>query len=56
MAYQEVLGAKLGAKQRAVLHLALSFFTWRTLVRESGLKRGAAVSAMVHAIAGAAGA
>ncbi len=44
---------KLGAKQRAVLRLALSFFTWRTLVRESGLKQGAAVGAMVQAIDGA---
>jgi AcrR family transcriptional regulator len=51
-AYHEVLGAKLSAKQRAVLHLALSFFTWRTLVRESGLKQDAAVKAMVLAIAG----
>ena len=49
-AYQEVLGAKLSMKQRAVLRLALSFFTWRTLVRESGLKKGAAVGAMVQAI------
>ena len=49
-AYQEVLGAKLSAKQRAVLQLALSFFTWRTLVREGGLKPGAAVEAMVQAI------
>jgi hypothetical protein len=49
-AYREVLGAKLNAKQRALLRLALSFFTWRTLVRESGLKQGAAVAAMVHAI------
>jgi hypothetical protein len=32
------------------LRLALSFFTWRTLVRESGLKQGAAVEAMVRAI------
>ena len=38
------------AKQRAMLHLALSFFTWRTLVRESGLKQAAAVAAMVDAI------
>ena len=52
-AYHEVLGRKLGAKQRAVLGLALSFFTWRTLVRESGLKQGAAVDAMVQAIDGA---
>jgi hypothetical protein len=30
--------------------LALSFFTWRTLAREHGLKQGAAVAAMVQAI------
>ena len=51
-AYREVLGVKLSRTQRAVLRLALSFFTWRTLVRESGLKQGAAVGAMVQAIAG----
>jgi AcrR family transcriptional regulator len=51
-AYRAVLGEKLGGRQRAVLHLALSFFTWRTLVRESGLKRNAAVEAMVQAIDG----
>ena len=49
-AYQEVLGADLGMAQRSVLRLALSFFTWRTLVRESGLEREAAVRAMVRAI------
>ncbi len=49
-AYQEVLGAKLSMKQRAVLRLALSFFTWRTLVREGGMRSGAAVGAMVLAI------
>ncbi len=49
-AYREVLGAKLNAKQRALLRLALSFFTWRTLARESGLKQDAAVAAMVQAI------
>jgi AcrR family transcriptional regulator len=52
-AWHEVLGAKLTAKQRAVLRLALSFFTWRTLVREGGLKQGAAVGAMIQAIEGA---
>jgi hypothetical protein len=31
----------------------LSFFTWRTLVHESGLEQGAAVAAAVHAIDGA---
>jgi hypothetical protein len=50
VAYHEVLGAKLSTKQRAVLHLALSYFTWRTLVRESGLKQDAAVGAMLQAI------
>lgn len=49
-AYRDVLGAKLTTKQRAVLRLALSFFTWRTLVPESGLKQGAAIEAMVQAI------
>jgi AcrR family transcriptional regulator len=49
-AYGEVLGAKLTAKQRALLRLALSFFTWRTLARESGLKHAAAVALMVQAI------
>ena len=50
-AYGEVLGAQLSAKQRAVLGLALSFFTWRTLARDGGLKPAAAVDAMVQAIA-----
>jgi AcrR family transcriptional regulator len=49
-AYHEVLGAKLSARQRAMLTLALSFHTWRTLTRESGLKHAAAVAAMVQAI------
>ena len=48
--YRDVLGAGLNAKQCAVLRLALSFYTWRTLVSESGLKQGAAVEAMVQAI------
>jgi AcrR family transcriptional regulator len=52
-AYQEVLGANLSVKQRAMLHLALSFFTWRTLVRDHGLKQAAAVKAMVQAVDGA---
>ncbi|HKU05997.1 MAG TPA: helix-turn-helix domain-containing protein [Bradyrhizobium sp.] len=49
----EVLGVKLNARQRAMLQLALSFFTWRTLARDSGLKSAAAAKAMAHAIAGA---
>lgn len=49
-AYHAVLGAGLNAKQRAMLGLGLSYFTWRTLTREGGLKPAAAVSAMAQAI------
>jgi AcrR family transcriptional regulator len=49
-AYHEVLGEKLSAKQRPMLHLALSFFTWRILARDAALKQSAAVNAMVQAI------
>lgn len=49
-AYHEVLGPKLSAGQHVLLTLALNFFTWRTLTRESGLKQPAAVRAMVEAI------
>lgn len=52
-ACRDVLGAKLSKKQRAMLGLALSYFTWRTLVRECGLKQDAAVAAMIQAIEGA---
>ena len=52
-AYQEVLGADLTIAQRTMLRLALSFFTWRTLARESNLERDAAVRVMVQAIDGA---
>jgi AcrR family transcriptional regulator len=49
-AWNEVLGTRLGAQQRAMLQLALSFFTWRTLIRDAGLKQATAVRTMVHAI------
>lgn len=49
-AFHEVLGATLGPKQRAMLHLSLSFYSWRALVRESGLTPGDAVDTMVQAI------
>jgi AcrR family transcriptional regulator len=51
--YREVLGAKLNVRQRALLQLALSFFTWRTLVSEAGMKQSAAVGLMVQAVAAA---
>jgi AcrR family transcriptional regulator len=50
-AYQTVLGGGMSVRQRALLHLALQFATWRALVRDSGLKQADAVDAMVHAIA-----
>jgi AcrR family transcriptional regulator len=50
--YADMLGTRLTPKQRALLRLALSFFTWRTLVREGGLKTGVAVEAMVATIVG----
>jgi AcrR family transcriptional regulator len=49
-AYYEVLGEGLGAERRAMLQLALSFFTWRILVRESGLQPEAAAETMARAI------
>jgi AcrR family transcriptional regulator len=52
-AWHEVLSAKLSEKQRVLLPLALSYFTWRTLVRQGGLKTAAAVDAMVEAVVGA---
>jgi AcrR family transcriptional regulator len=46
----EALGDGLSARQRAMLTLALSFYTWRTLTREAGLKQAEAVAAMARAI------
>jgi AcrR family transcriptional regulator len=51
-AYHEVLGVGLGTAQRALLHLALNFFAWRTL-RDAGLAHDAAVETMARAIEGA---
>lgn len=52
--YTAVLGAGLGPAQQAMLRLALSFYTWRTLAREAGLAPDAAVRSMVAAIMAAA--
>jgi AcrR family transcriptional regulator len=49
-AFHEVLGGGLGPRQRAMLALAVSFFTWRTLARDAGLAPDAAVEAMVRAV------
>jgi len=48
--YRQVLSEGLGAQQRAMLGLALSFFTWRTLTQEGKLKQDAAAAAMTQAI------
>ncbi|MCW2242420.1 hypothetical protein M2351_007076 [Azospirillum canadense] len=39
--YRDVLGARLSTQQKAMLTPMLSFFTWRTLMRKSGLEEGA---------------
>ena len=51
-AYNDVLGLGLDATQRAMLTLALSFNTWRTLTRDAGLPQEDAVAAMAGAVAG----
>ena len=51
--YHETLGTKLNGKQRAMLALVLSFYTWRSLVCDGGLSQRAAVAAMLQAIEGA---
>jgi AcrR family transcriptional regulator len=48
--WHDVLGEKLNAEQRIMLQLALSFFTWRTLTQQAGVKQAAAVKLMVQAI------
>jgi AcrR family transcriptional regulator len=48
--WRDVLGEKLDAKQRTMLHIALSFFTWRTLTQQAGVKQAAAVTLMVEAV------
>jgi AcrR family transcriptional regulator len=51
--WHEVLEAGLKDTQRTMLNVALSFYTWRTLTRDSGLKTGAAVTQMVDAVVAA---
>jgi AcrR family transcriptional regulator len=48
--WHEVLGEGLSARQRALLHLALSFQGWRALVREAGLDGAAATELMARAV------
>jgi AcrR family transcriptional regulator len=46
----EVLGAGLSKDQRAMLQLAISYHTWRCLVREAGMDAEAAADAMVRTV------
>jgi AcrR family transcriptional regulator len=48
--YREVLGAGLSDKQRAMLPLALSFYTWRSLTRDGEMTLEAAAETMAQAI------
>jgi AcrR family transcriptional regulator len=50
-AYRATLGKGLNGAQRALLGLALSYYTWRTLTQDNQLKQDAAVTMMVQAIA-----
>ncbi|MEJ8574290.1 TetR/AcrR family transcriptional regulator [Microbaculum marinum] len=52
--YAEVLGQGLSARSRAMLKLALSFHTWRTLARDAGMTTGDAAEAMGEAVTSAA--
>lgn len=51
-ASRDVLGARLGKTQRALLLVALSFATWRSLVQQGGLGSARAAEAMADAIHG----
>lgn len=48
--WHDVLGEKLDAKQRTMLHIAVSFFTWRTLTQQAGVKQAAAVKMMAEGV------
>ena len=48
--WHKVLGDGLAEERRAMLALALSYFTWRTLVGESRLRTDAAIEAMVRTV------
>lgn len=51
-AYEEVLRTGMSPRQRALLQLAFSFHTWRTLVQQAGLRQAAAVEAMIEVVKG----
>jgi AcrR family transcriptional regulator len=52
--YSQALEEQLSARQRALVPLAMSFFTWRSLTRDGGLATAAAAETMARMVAGAA--
>lgn len=52
-AFREILGEGLSDGQQAMLGLAISYHSWRTLARDEGLDRETAATAMAQAIRGA---
>ena len=52
-AFESVLGEGLSSPQVAVMRVALGYFTWRSLVRDSRLSATAAVEAMAKAVVAA---
>lgn len=51
-AMAEILGDGIPARQRPLLHLAMSFHTWRSLVQECGLTPKTALTTLTRAIFG----
>jgi AcrR family transcriptional regulator len=51
-AIEQTLGERLNTKQLPLLHLALSFFTWRSLALESGLSDAAAIDSLAGVLFG----
>ncbi|HET9160563.1 MAG TPA: helix-turn-helix domain-containing protein [Caulobacteraceae bacterium] len=48
--WHKVLGEGLSPAQQSLIHLSLSFYTWRALVEEAGMAPEAAVATMARAI------
>jgi AcrR family transcriptional regulator len=49
-AYRQVLGAELSAPQRALLEVALSYFTWRSLTGDGGQDTPTAAATIAEAL------
>lgn len=49
-AYRQMLGGALNERQRALLEVALSYFTWRSLTRDGGQDTPTAAATMAEAL------